>query len=447
MTSAWLTSFILGCILAKLGATTAGHLLASTVFTMLALACAYTLRRRVFVAIAGLVWGLAHAAPAPRGAPSEVVVLAASGAPHGRSTVLVAAADGVFEAYGPAQPGVAGRLRVAPRVGLFTTHGARVEARFSPPPSGAQPLWLRLSGSLRSELLEGASRFPWFDRQWLRGVVAGDRAAFDPRVEEAFRRTGMFHLLVVSGQHVTLVAVILGALLAAPLRVLYALTIIPPRHWPACSAALAIVLSLIGFLYAAATGLSVASQRAAMTFAVLKILHAFATWLPLKQRLILAGAAQSLVFPVGFLGEANLMSWGATLLVMAGTNESALRVQVKLTLLAAALFGQLTLLAVPGNLAFVPVFSVLLTAGFTLCLWPTAPFAPLVLAMQRTFADLVVRFGSLCDHAPWLAPPPESLPGWVRGAFVVVSATLLLNVAPKLSIRPLDQGPMDRGNA
>src|SRR5262245_1646983 len=46
----------------------------------------------------------------------------------------------------------------------------------------------------------------------MKALLLGDRSVLDARVEEAFRVTGIFHVLVVSGQHVAVMAAFLNAL-------------------------------------------------------------------------------------------------------------------------------------------------------------------------------------------------------------------------------------------
>ena len=49
----------------------------------------------------------------------------------------------------------------------------------------------------------------------MRGFVLGQDEAIDPRTREEFRRSGLAHLLAVSGQNVMLLAILVGVLLAA----------------------------------------------------------------------------------------------------------------------------------------------------------------------------------------------------------------------------------------
>ncbi len=71
--------------------------------------------------------------------------------------------------------------------------------------------------ALRSRVETAIARYiPSADGQALHtALVLGDRAALEPEVEEAFRRTGLTHLLAVSGLHVLLVGMLLYGLLVA----------------------------------------------------------------------------------------------------------------------------------------------------------------------------------------------------------------------------------------
>ena len=65
--------------------------------------------------------------------------------------------------------------------------------------------WVRYAMGIRLELLKSIDRlFPPWKREgrWgamLRALVLGDRSALEPETLEAFRRSGLYHLLVISG--------------------------------------------------------------------------------------------------------------------------------------------------------------------------------------------------------------------------------------------------------
>ncbi len=71
----------------------------------------------------------------------------------------------------------------------------------------------------RQRLLEGIDQLypPWSAEgrsgAVLKAVLLGDRSALDSEIIENFRKTGLYHLLVISGLHVGLLAMIAGAIL------------------------------------------------------------------------------------------------------------------------------------------------------------------------------------------------------------------------------------------
>jgi competence protein ComEC len=81
---------------------------------------------------------------------------------------------------------------------------------------------LARSGEIRERAEEGLGRgMPAREAGLARGFVLGEDDDIDPRTEEDFRRAGLSHLLAVSGQNVTLLALLAMPLMAAlgiPLR-------------------------------------------------------------------------------------------------------------------------------------------------------------------------------------------------------------------------------------
>jgi competence protein ComEC len=83
-------------------------------------------------------------------------------------------------------------------------------------------LALARNGEIRERAEEGLGHgMPAREAELARGFVLGEDDEIDPRTEEDFRRAGLSHLLAVSGQNVTLLALLAMPLMAAlgiPLR-------------------------------------------------------------------------------------------------------------------------------------------------------------------------------------------------------------------------------------
>ncbi|HEX5929978.1 MAG TPA: ComEC/Rec2 family competence protein [Solirubrobacterales bacterium] len=106
------------------------------------------------------------------------------------------------------------------------------------------------SEDLRERALAGLGRgMPAREAELARGFVLGADDGIDPRTEEDFRRAGLAHLLAVSGQNVTLLA-----LLAMPLLAAFGIPLRERLLW---------VLGLIA-VYVALAGAEPSIQRAAV---------------------------------------------------------------------------------------------------------------------------------------------------------------------------------------
>jgi predicted membrane metal-binding protein len=462
MLVAWVTSFIVGAVVARSGLSDWVALALGLGVIAASVAGVRPWRwsgqgsragrtHRVVVtalaAAAGFAWGYRHHAPAAcssRMDGSPVAVVARNGPYPGSGPLVVASSNGVrSEAYGPQASGILGRVRALQAAGLF----ARCRPFFTPTVRATPAASSRLVAAgeaLRNRLVAGASAFPRPAAAWLLSVVVGDKSRLGRGIGEAFRKLGLYHLLVVSGQHVTLIALVLGMIVRAPLQLLYALRLISPRAWRQTNAATAIIAALLGGLYAYATGMSAASQRAAVVFAIWQVTHVFTGAMPTARRLLLAAAVQLAAFPVGALGEAGLMSWCAYLIVL-GTRIPASApwrrrvvlaglMQLQLTFIAAGVFGQLAVLGLLANGLFVGIFSALVVLGLALVLWPTLPGHGLGLAIQATFVDWLARLGHLPDRWPWLWLPESVLPVPLRLAALLATAVIVLNTCRALTI-------------
>ncbi len=110
------------------------------------------------------------------------------------------------------------------------------------------------SGEIRERASEGVGRgMPAREAELARGFVLGEDEGIDARTEEDFRRSGLAHLLAVSGQNVTLLA-----LLAMPLLGAFGIPLRERLLW---------VLALIA-VYVPVAGAGPSIQRAAVMGAV-----------------------------------------------------------------------------------------------------------------------------------------------------------------------------------
>jgi competence protein ComEC len=145
--------------------------------------------------------------------------------------------------------------------GLLAARGIALEAHALAPPvrvGPPSPLASLEAGRRRFAAL-AAETLPRREAALVRAIGAGDRDGMEPADEEAFARSGLVHVLSVSGLHLAVVA--LGAFKAAR-AVLARCEAVAARADPRRAAAL--VALPIAAVYAVATGASVPALRAAV---------------------------------------------------------------------------------------------------------------------------------------------------------------------------------------
>jgi len=345
--------------------------------------------------------------------------------------------------------------------------------REAPPPQRLAPMvWRfgtavdRVRAELRTRLQArvGGERFGGV----LIALVLGDQRAIAEEDWVLFNRSGISHLVSISGLHITmisgLVALLVGGLWRRSPRTL-ALA-------PAQSAA-AIAAVLAAFAYCLLAGWGVPAQR---TFFMLAVVAA-ALWLRLATRplvtLALAAASVCLLDPWAVIAPGFWLSFGAVaaiLLTVGGRPvtdprwktrlRGAARVQVAVTLallpLTAVLFQQISLVSILANAVAIPLVSLAVTplalvAAFVLLLpeplasfaVPALAFAHWLLLRLHDFLYLLAlpAWASLALPAPpwwtvllalagvaWLLAPPGWPSRWIGAAWLL---PLLVWPAPR----------------
>ncbi len=337
------------------------------------------------------------------------------------------------------------------RAARLAARGVRLEgAAGEPPVRVAPPSPLAAIEAARTRFAQAASAaLPPREAALVRALGAGDASAVDSRTREAFGRTGLAHLLSVSGLHLAVVALGLWRLLSRALnRWDAAAARLDPRRAAAAAALPAAAL------YALATGAQVPVVRSAvaasaaflgvllsrearaldaLALAALAVLGAEPAALrePSFQLSFASVAGLVLLAPrlrsaLPFRAPAGLAGRAAGALLSAACAGAAATLATAPIL--ACHFHRLPLLAVPANVAGVPV-GIALTVISALAFLAGAAFGPAGIALlwaARPLASLLLLAGDLFAAPRWasLAVASPGL-GGALAAYALGGAALL----------------------
>ena len=211
-------------------------------------------------------------------------------------------------------------------------------------------------------------------------LAVGDQDAISPAHWEVFRRTGVSHLVAISGMHISLVGLMIGGLCSVVWRRVPWLVLRVPVRKAAATAAL-----IAGVAYALLAGLGIPVQRA-----LIMLLVAVASLLLGRESapsrvLALALVCVVLIDPWAVLSPGFWLSFGAVavILLLAGGRarprsgwRTAIRIQLAITLATIpallALFNAFSLVSPVANAIAIPLVSFVITP-LTLgaLLWPS----------------------------------------------------------------------------
>ncbi len=299
--------------------------------------------------------------------------------------------------------------------------------------------WWRAAGAVRQALRDSVAHRPVDQRALVPALVDGDDAEVDPGLQDAFRATGLTHLLAVSGTNLTLVV---GFLLALArwcrvrgrwLHVVAAAGIVGfvliARTEP--SVLRAAVMGTIGLVALGVDGRHRALRALGTAVVVLVLLD--------PSLAVSAGFALSALATAGILLLAPawrdaLARWMPRWLAEAIAVPAA--AQLACTPLVAAISGQVSLVAVVANLLVAPVVgpaTVLGLAGGVL----TLVWAPAGRLCGTLASWCVAWLIAVAEHGAAL---PTAAVGWGTGAAALVLLTVLTTLVavlgPRLLRRP-----------
>ena len=295
---------------------------------------------------------------------------------------------------------------------------------------------LGVASAVRRSLVASTSDLDMRRAALVRGLTIGDTSDVDAMTEWQFRRTGLAHLVAVSGSNV---AIVLGAI-AALVR-----SFSPIARFGACLGALFIYVLVVGpepsVLRAAAMGAIVLAGLAWGTRA--EPLHALGLAL-----IVLVALRPGLVTSVGLhlsaAATAGLVLWTRPLgtrlsrflpLPVAYVLAATVSAQFAVAPIMAITFGEVSVIAPLANLlaafAVAPATVLGLIAALTGLAAPA--LGTLVARASDPFAGWIIAVAETLSRLSWAAIECPRWVGWLLAALVVAAAAISLarrNLAP-----------------
>jgi len=261
-------------------------------------------------------------------------------------------------------------------------------------------------------------------------LVIGDQRGIDQADWQVFTRTGIGHLISISGLHITMIAGLAALAMSSLWRRSFFTDAHLPLRLPAQKVA-ALTGALVALLYVLLAGFGVPAQRTLYMLSVV----ALALWLgrlsSITHVLCLALGVVVVLDPWAVLWPGFWLSFGAVAVILFGGHgriavretgvranlQSAGRTQWSVTLglvpLTMLLFGQVSLVSPLANAVAIPLVSFIVTPLALLgSLVPDPLCGWLLTAAHAAVAGLAVVLGhlSVLPAAVWRAPAPQA---WV----------------------------------
>lgn len=296
-------------------------------------------------------------------------------------------------------------------------------------------------GSLVDEWAAGARAFsrralrravePWSPRAAaiVAAIVIGDRTGLAPEVERRLQESGTYHVIAISGGNIALLAGLTLALF----------------RFAGVLGRVAMLSAAAGLLaYCTVVGGGASVDRAVFMACVYFVGRAWDLRGPPFQSLALAAGVMCLVDPLSVVDPASLLTFGATLAIVAvapfvaqdhipwllkpAVNMLVASVAVELLLLpvAASHFSRVTVAGIVLNFAAIPLMAVAQFAGMAVvplhAVWPSA--AHIAGWVAYAGAEGLVYTADAVACAPWSTwrvPPPSTLAVVVYYAALVIA--------------------------
>lgn len=393
----WLLGFGCGLVGGLLGPVSARYQAIITSCLLVCMGLFWVAKKRWALLCLAAAWGFHFNPPVlgHQGAGIARVVRQGTLLPKASHVIVTLPNGGEMQAKGHADVEVEGRVRCVKRVWFF--EACRFRALFDTSVSARHP-FERSVELLRSSMLEALARLDRFERSWLMALVMGDETDLQPSVREDFKKTGLYHLLVVSGFHFTILCRLLELFVSGPFQLCYVVGMIRARLWVRLSCVLRVIILLCAFLYGLLVGFQAPCQRALLGFAIHILEPLFHGRATLWKRLQWTAVLQSVLFPGGFASVSNFLSWGAYVFVVATIVRArsfvqklalVLILQLKLLVLSFALIGKASLIGIAANILIAPVFPLIFIGGLIRLVHGDAIWTFFIARAETMFVRLV----------------------------------------------------------
>ena len=288
---------------------------------------------------------------------------------------------------------------------------------------------LSVAASVRRSLNRSTSQVDSSKAALVRGLTIGDTSDFDPATEEEFRRTGLAHLVAVSGSNV---AIVLGAVVVLVRRLR------PLVRTLSCIAALAFYVVIVGpepsVLRAAAMGAIVIAglvwgHRAEPLHALGLALIALIALRP--------GLTASVGLHLSAAATAGLVLWARPLAEwlarfvprpVAWGLGATVAAQIAVAPIMIVVFGEVSLVAPLANVLALPAVApaTVLGLGSGLVGLALPALGSIAGSTAGHLAGWVLFVADQLARPPWASVRCPPTIGWLLGAFVLSAAAVTL---------------------
>lgn len=204
---------------------------------------------------------------------------------------------------------------------------------------------------------------------WMQSLIFSKAYLLDRNLILAMKKTGIYHLMVISGFHVGLIFAFFKLFFRSPFFLLYISGLMRAGLWPIFYQLCALAVIPVGFVCLVSISLTPSSTRAFLLFATYEIVKLALGNIGGFRLVAVTGVLQTILFPNGLIDHASLLSWGSFLVLKFGPSFSFVAIhdvytriaslclkQIFIMLLNITVFGAFSWISLFANLVFIPLF-------------------------------------------------------------------------------------------